>query len=151
MDADVRGRCRQVPLQDMLALLAAIDASGNIAGACRACGLSYRHAWGVLRRFEGIFGTALLITNRRQGTQLSPFAQRLRCGPTGASRFRLMPTLESMASELQEELARLLPESGPHLRLHASHGFAVESLMQRMGGGAGLSCAIAPRSRRWPR
>ena len=49
-----------------------------------------------------------------------------------------MPTLESMASELQEELARLLPESGPHLRLHASHGFAVESLMQRMGGGAGL-------------
>ncbi|MFY4041037.1 winged helix-turn-helix domain-containing protein, partial [Achromobacter ruhlandii] len=76
-----------VPLQDMLALLAAIDATGNIAGACRACDLSYRHAWGVLRRFEGIFGTQLLITNRRQGTQLSPFAQRLlwasaapRCG-----------------------------------------------------------------------
>ena len=31
-----------------------------------------------------------------------------------------MPTLESMASELQEELARLLPESGPHLRLRQS-------------------------------
>ena len=144
------GDAGPVPLQDMLALLAAIDASGNIAGACRACGLSYRHAWGVLRRFEGIFGTALLITNRRQGTQLSPFAQRL-LWANRRIEARLMPTLESMASELQEELARLLPESGPHLRLHASHGFAVESLMQRMGGGAGLSCAIAPRSRRWPR
>ena len=58
MDADVRGRCRQVPLQDMLALLAAIDASGNIAGAAAPADQPYRHAWGVLRRFEGIFGTA---------------------------------------------------------------------------------------------
>ncbi len=122
-----------VPLQDMLALLAAIDATGNIAGACRACGLSYRHGWGVLRRFESIFGTQLLITNRRQGTQLSPFAQRL-LWANRRIEARLMPTLDSMASELQEELERLLPESGPHLRLHASHGFAVESLMQHMSG-----------------
>ncbi|MFY3136695.1 substrate-binding domain-containing protein [Achromobacter xylosoxidans] len=122
-----------VPLQDMLALLAAIDATGNIAGACRACDLSYRHAWGVLRRFEGIFGTQLLITNRRQGTQLSPFAQRL-LWANRRIEARLMPTLDSLASELQEELARLLPENDPHLRLHASHGFAVESLMEHMGG-----------------
>ena len=57
----------------MLALLAAIDASG-IAGACRACVVPAR--LGRAAPFEGIFGTALLITNRRQGTQLSP-AQRL--------------------------------------------------------------------------
>jgi len=37
-----------------------------------------------------------------------------------------------MASELQEELEKLLPETIPHLRLHASHGFAVEALMQHM-------------------
>jgi len=127
-----------LPLQDVLALLSAIDATGNIAGACRACGLSYRHAWGVLRRFETIFGTALLITRRRQGTQLSEFAQRL-LWANRRIEARLMPTLDSMASELQEELERLLPQSGPHLRLHASHGFAVESLMQHMGGrGLGL-------------
>src|SRR3546814_834136 len=45
-----------------------------------------------------------------------------------------MPTLESMASELQEELERLYPESPQRLRLHASHGFAVEGLMQLANG-----------------
>src|SRR5690606_37906656 len=117
----------------MLALLSAIDATGNIAGACRACSLSYRHAWGVLRRFETLFGTPLLITNRRQGTKLSPFSQRLLLANRRIEA-RLIPILESLASELQEELEKLLPEATPHLRLHASHGFAVEALMQHMSG-----------------
>jgi len=121
----------EVSLHDVLALLSAIDAIGHIAGACRACRLSYRHAWGVLRRFEGRFGTPLLVTRRRQGTELSPFAQRL-LWANRRIEARLMPTLDSLASELQEDLQRLLPEAAPHLRLHASHGFAVEALMQHM-------------------
>ncbi|WP_233234952.1 substrate-binding domain-containing protein [Bordetella sp. LUAb4] len=124
-----------VALQEVLALLAAIDATGNITGACRACNLSYRHAWGVLRRFEALFGVPLLITRRRQGTELSPFGQRL-LWANRRIEARLMPMLDSLASELQEELQRLLPEGKPHLRLHASHGFAVEALMQHMQGHA---------------
>lgn len=117
----------------MLSLLAAIDATGNIAGACKVCRMSYRHAWGTLRRFEALFGTPLLITNRRQGTRLSEFAQRL-LWANRRIEARLMPMLESMASELQEELERFFPQTQPHLRLHASHGFAVEALVQQMGG-----------------
>jgi len=120
-----------VSLTDLIHLLAAIDATGNIAGACRACSLSYRHAWGILRRFESLFDTPLIVTRRRQGTTLSVFAERLLWANRRIDA-RLMPTLDSMASELQEELARLMPEPVPHLRLHASHGFAVEALMQHL-------------------
>ncbi len=121
------------PLHELLALLAAIEAEGHIAGACKSCGLSYRHGWGLLRRFEASFGTALIQTRRRQGSQLSPFAQRL-LWANRRIEARLAPTLESLASELQEELQRLLPQERPALRLQASHGFAVEALMQHLDG-----------------
>src|SRR5690606_17033552 len=92
-----------------------------------------RHAWGLLRHAEKEFEMALIETSRRQGTKLINFGQHL----IWANRrldARLMPTLESMASELQEELERLYPESQQRLRLHASHGFAVEGLMQLANG-----------------
>ncbi len=120
-------------LHDVLALLAAIEAEGHIAGACKSGGLSYRHGWGLLRRFEASFGTALVRTRRRQGSELTPFAQRL-LWANRRIEARLAPTLESLASELQEELQRLLPQERPALRLQASHGFAVEALMQRGAG-----------------
>ena len=120
-------------LSEVLRLLSAIDATGHISGACKACGLSYRHAWGILRKAEQEFETALIETSRRQGTKLTPFGQHLIWANRRVDA-RLTPTLESMASELQEELERLFPESQPRLRLHASHGFAVEGLMQMANG-----------------
>lgn len=66
LDPDEPGGGRS--LHDLLSLLAAIDATGHIAGACKACGLSYRHGWGVLRRFEALFGTTLIVTRRRQNS-----------------------------------------------------------------------------------
>ncbi|HEY9279345.1 MAG TPA: substrate-binding domain-containing protein [Eoetvoesiella sp.] len=116
-------------LGEVLRLLSAIDAVGHIAGACRACNVPYRRAWGVLRNAEKEFGESLLDTNRRKGTKLTAFGQHL----IWANRrldARLTPALESMESELQEELERLYPQRTPRLRLHASHGFAVEGLMQ---------------------
>ncbi|MCC2594834.1 helix-turn-helix transcriptional regulator [Pusillimonas sp. MFBS29] len=122
-----------LPLSEVLRLLAAIDATGNISGACKACGLSYRHAWGLLRNAEKEFEVALIETSRRQGSKLTSFAQHLIWANRRVDA-RLMPTLESMASELQEELERLYPDSTQRLRLHASHGFAVEGLMQLANG-----------------
>jgi molybdate transport repressor ModE-like protein len=122
-----------LPLSEVLRLLAAVDATGHIAGACKACGLSYRHGWGILRNAEKEFEAPLIETSRRQGSRLTPFGQHLIWANRRVDA-RLMPTLESMASELQEELERLYPESQPRLRLHASHGFAVEGLMQLANG-----------------
>lgn len=117
------------PLGEVLRLLAAIDSVGHIAGACRSCQLSYRHAWGLLRNAEKEFGMPLLETSRRQGSKLTDFARHLLWANRRMDA-RLSPMLESMASELQEELESLYPENTPRLRLHASHGFAVEGLMQ---------------------
>jgi molybdate transport repressor ModE-like protein len=116
-------------LEDAMRLLAAIEATGHIAGACRICGVSYRHAWGLLRNIENEFGTALLETGRRKGSRLTPFGQRLLWADRRVDA-RLMPTFESMSSELQEELEGLCPDGHPRLRLHASHGFAIEGLMK---------------------
>ena len=122
---------KTLSLSMLLGLLAEIDISGNIVAASETCGHSYRHAWGVLRQFEEIFGVPLLITKRRKGTELSEFAKRL-VWANRRIQARLSPTLESLASESQEELEKLIPEHTPNVRLHASHGFAVEGLTQRM-------------------
>lgn len=120
-----------VPLPTILNLLGEIEKSGHLVGACRACGLSYRHGWGLLREFESTFGVKLLITQRRQGTKLSPFAKRLLLANMRIQA-RLAPTLDSLASELEAELERSLPDRKPILRIHASHGFAVEALKDRL-------------------
>jgi len=122
----------RLALSEMLRLLAAIESSGNIAGACRACGVSYRHAWGVLRNAEKELGRPLLETSRRQGTKLTRFAQQL-LWANRRIEIRLAPVLEGITQEWQREIDALYVDSGPKLRMHASHGFAVEGLMQVVG------------------
>ncbi|MFT0533082.1 substrate-binding domain-containing protein [Castellaniella hirudinis] len=118
-----------LPMGEIMRLLAAIDEQGNLAGACRIRGLSYRHAWGLLRKAEGDFQVSLIETSRRRGSRLTSFAQHLLWANRRIDA-RLAPTFESIASELQEELQRLYSEEASVLRLHASHGFAVEGLMR---------------------
>ncbi|MCX5589836.1 substrate-binding domain-containing protein [Alcaligenes endophyticus] len=119
----------EMSMADVLRLLSAIESLGHLAGASKACNLSYRHAWGLLREAEKQFEASLLETSRRKGTKLTEFARRL-LWANRRLEARLTPTLESFASELQEELARLYSSSIERLRLQASHGFAVEGLMR---------------------
>jgi molybdate-binding protein len=93
-----------------------------------AQGISYRHAWGLLREFNQVFGTELVHKARGHGTVLSPLADKLIWADKRIGA-RLSPTLDSLASELQQQLASLLDERPPTLRLTASHGFAVAALV----------------------
>ncbi len=132
-------------LGDILRLLSAIETTGNITGACRECGLSYRYAWGILRRAEQVFEASLLETHRRQGTRLTTFASHLLWAHR-RTEARLAPTLQSLASELQESLESLHPGTQPRLRLHASHGFAVEGLVQQAAGHDAFSIELRYRT-----
>jgi molybdate transport system regulatory protein len=67
--------------QGGIELLAAIAEHGSLARAARHVGWSYRHAWGYIRRAEGVLGISLLETKSgkgtARGTRLTAPAQRL--------------------------------------------------------------------------
>ncbi len=112
----------------LLGLLTAIQNTGSIARAAAEVGLSYRYAWGLLREGEQLFHDTLMAKTRGQGTTLTPLAEKLIWADRRVAA-RLSPTLESLSSELETELNRNLMERSKTIRLHASHGFAVATLL----------------------
>jgi molybdate transport repressor ModE-like protein len=116
---------------ELLALLAAIHETGAIAQGARSMGLSYRHAWGQIKQAETLFGHALLDAGRGRGSTLTPLAQKLIWADRRITA-RLSPMLESLASELENDIERTLPPQAQALRIHASHGFAVAALLQQL-------------------
>jgi molybdate transport repressor ModE-like protein len=118
----------------LLELLSQVNEHGSLAGACRQHGASYRHAWNLVRQGEQLLGVPLLSMARGRGSVLTPLGEKLvwaghRIGA------RLSPMLESLASELEVEIGRVLSGGGELLRVHASHGFAVEKLLDDLVGG----------------
>jgi molybdate transport repressor ModE-like protein len=120
-----------VSLPLLLRLLTEVRDQGSISRAAASVGLSYRHAWGLLRDFDHQFGAALLQKVRGQGTALSPLAEKLIWADKRIAA-RLSPVLDSLASELEQELAALLANNRHALRITASHGFAVDTLIRQL-------------------
>ena len=121
-----KGSTVSLPL--LLGLLTSIRDSGSISRAAAREKLSYRHAWGMLRDFELEFSAPLLQKSRGKGTSLTPLAEKLIWADKRITA-RLTPILESFASELEA----ILTSASTALRITASHGFAVEALIQRLG------------------
>lgn len=115
----------------LLELLAQVDEHGSLSGACKHSGASYRHAWNLVRQGEAQLGSALLRMERGRGSALTPLGEKLvwaghRIGA------RLTPLLETLASELEVEIGRVLSTERDLLRVHASHGFAIEKLLDTL-------------------
>ncbi|MFL9960307.1 substrate-binding domain-containing protein [Paraburkholderia sediminicola] len=119
---------REARLSDVVPLLALVDESGSIAQAATLKGLSYRHAWGLLRSIEERLGGPLIAKERGRGSVLSELgqavlrAQRL-CGE------RLNGNMQALASEVASDLNRWLASPADDVRIHASHGYAVAALV----------------------
>lgn len=117
----------------LIELLVQVSESGSLLLAARQLDLSYRRAWDLVRLGEAHFGAPLLLMERGKGSTLTELGGRI----VWADRrihARLGPVLESLSSELAEELGDALREAPPALRLHASHGFAIERLIERLAG-----------------
>ncbi|MDE1183570.1 substrate-binding domain-containing protein [Paraburkholderia sp.] len=119
---------REVSLTDVVPLLSLVDESGSIAQAAMLKGLSYRHAWGLLRSVEERLGGALIDKERGRGSVLSDLGQAVLrahrlCGE------RLDGNMQALASEVASDLNRWLTPPADDVRIHASHGYAVAALV----------------------
>jgi len=111
----------------LLGLLAQVSEAGSLSAACQRTGVSYRHAWDLIRQGEQLFGAGLVEMERGRGSRLTPLGQKLVWADQRIAA-RLGPGLESLASELETEIERELKTSPIVLRIHATHGFAIETL-----------------------
>ena len=124
------GRVRN-PLMD---LLHAVQEEGSISGAARLLGLSYRHVWGELRRWEAELEHPLILWEKGQRARLAPFGEKLLWAERQAQA-RLAPQIEALQADLERAFAVVFDEEAQVLTLFASHddalsllrGFAVES------------------------
>ncbi len=115
----------------VLAWLADVQAHGSLSAACKVHGASYRHTWKLLREAEAALGAPLLRMVRGQGSALTPMGEAL-VWSRRRLEARLRPQLDSLAFELAAELHRLSAGVDRPLRVHASHGFAIEVLQRLM-------------------
>ncbi|PRY62744.1 molybdate transport repressor ModE-like protein [Vreelandella songnenensis] len=120
----------QLDLQ-LLRLLSAVYRRGKLTHAAADTGISYRHAWNLLRQGGEFFGVPLVELQRGRGAQLSALGEKLLWAEQRAMA-RLGPQLESLGSELNLAIAREQQGALSILRLHASHGFAVELLPRHL-------------------
>ncbi len=115
----------------LVELLVQVSECGSLLLAARTLGLSYRRAWDLVRQGEQVFGAPLLLMERGRGSTLTELGARI-VWADKRIHARLKPTLETLSSELAEALRGALSETPSALRIHASHGFAIERLIERL-------------------
>jgi molybdate transport repressor ModE-like protein len=111
----------------LFTLLHAVHEAGKLTLAAKRVDLSYRHAWNIIAKWSQFFGSPLVQLEQGRGARLSPLGQKLVWAEARAVA-RLLPQLENIASELNLEINRVMAESSPTLRLHASYGYAVAQI-----------------------
>lgn len=128
VDRSVDHRALHHPL---LAMLAALHATGSISGAARQLELSYRHVWGELKRWEGELGHPLVLWAKGQRAALAPFGEKLLWSERRALA-RLAPQIEALRSELERAFALAFDDSAGVITLFASFDEALPRLRDRV-------------------
>ncbi|WJF90984.1 substrate-binding domain-containing protein [Paraburkholderia bonniea] len=128
------GGGERASLTDIAPLLALVHETGSIAQAAALKGLSYRHAWGVLRAIEAHLGASLIEKTRGRGSALSALGHAVLRAQQLAHE-RLADNLQALSGEVADELNRWLePPAAARadVRIQASHGYAVAALVSAL-------------------
>jgi len=113
----------------LIDLLKAVSSQGSISGGARALGLSYRHVWGELKRWENELGNELVIWEKGQRAHLTEFGDKLMWAERQAQA-RLTPQIEALRAELERSYALAFDDSVHVVTLYASHDDALSSLRE---------------------
>lgn len=115
----------------LLAILRAIQETGVLTRAARQTKLSYRLAWDLLKDASAFFGSPLVHMERGKGAQLTTLGKKLLWAEQRGDS-SLFAHLDNVASELNLEISKARKLAQAVIRIHASHGYAVEKLPQLM-------------------
>jgi putative molybdopterin biosynthesis protein len=118
------GRTIRNPL---IETLHAVRESGSISSASKALGLSYRHVWGELKRWEQELGQPLIVWEKGQPARLSAFGEKLLWAERQAQA-RLAAQIEALHADLERAFAVAFDEQAHVLMLYASHDDALAAL-----------------------
>lgn len=113
----------------LIDLLQAVSTQGSISAGARALGLSYRHVWGELKRWEQELGNELLIWEKGQSARLTEFGAKLMWAE-GQAQARLAPQIEALRSELERAFAVAFDPLAHVVMLYASHDHALGALRE---------------------
>ena len=123
-------RNRQSPLRNpLMDLLQAVRDAGAIGGAAKSLGLSYRHVWGELKRWEQSLGQPLILWEKGQAARLTGFADKLLWAERQAQA-RLVPQISALQADLERTFAVAFDPDHLALPIFASHDDALVMLRE---------------------
>ena len=113
----------------LIELLQAVAAEGSISAAARQLGLSYRHVWGELKRWQDELGQPLVTWDKGQPAQLTTFGAKLMWAERQAQ-VRLAPQIAALRGDLERAFAVAFDDNAHVLTLYASHDDALAGLRE---------------------
>lgn len=113
----------------LMSLLQAVAEKGSISAAARNLGLSYRHVWGELKRWEDVLGQELIVWEKGQSAQLTEFGNKLMWAER-QTQARLAPQLEALRADLERTFAVAFDPDAHVLTLYASYDDALPRLRE---------------------
>ena len=125
-------------------LLAAVMEAGSIRHAAQQLGVSYRHVWGSLRKWEALLGEPLITWSQGRKARPTEFAERLVWAERRA-RTRMQPHIEALRSSLARVFVEARDVRLQVLTVRASHDLALPVLQKHLAESAGLHLDIGFR------
>ena len=118
-------------LHPLFQMLDAVERRGSISAAARTLGLSYRHVWGELKRWEEDFERLLIVWEKGQKARLTEFGQKLLWAERHAQS-RLAPQIAALRADLERAFGLAFDDSAHVLPITASHDDALALFRQHV-------------------